>query len=168
MYGYISELQGTPLWCPNGVLWVILQMNHFQIIFWGGGAPKFHTQTPINIYIYIPAPSKGCQLNPKGWLIDKSITEPFGTQTGRSRYIDIFLALWPCMTDVQALLVLSFVENDLSLWGMIWSVLWGCFETQEIDAARWLKALVSVFFKVNFSFLFAKMVSKDTNNCLFC
>ena len=35
---------------------------------------------------FIPGPSKGCQLNPKGWLIDTRYTEPFGTQTGRSRY----------------------------------------------------------------------------------
>ena len=35
---------------------------------------------------FIPAPSNGCQVNPKGWLIDTRYTEPFGTQTGRSRY----------------------------------------------------------------------------------
>ena len=29
----------------------------------------------------------------KGWWIDKSVTEPFGTQTGRSRFISGFLFL---------------------------------------------------------------------------
>ncbi len=31
----------------------------------------------------LPAPSKGCQLNPKGWWIDTRYTEPFGTPTWR-------------------------------------------------------------------------------------
>ena len=36
--------------------------------------------------LIIPAPSKGCQLNNKGWWIS-TLQEPFDTQTGRSRYI---------------------------------------------------------------------------------
>ena len=28
---------------------------------------------------YIGGPSKGCQLNPKGWRIEYPVTEPFGT-----------------------------------------------------------------------------------------
>ena len=35
--------------------------------------PRSHGLKEVNIwkrYIDIPAPSKGCQINPKGWLID--------------------------------------------------------------------------------------------------
>ena len=36
----------------------------------GERAPFYESNLPkkiYNIYIYIPSPSKGCQLNPKGW-----------------------------------------------------------------------------------------------------
>ena len=39
-------------WTTN----LLLKMAHFFDIFW-----------------YLPAPSKGCQINPKGWLIDTPI-----------------------------------------------------------------------------------------------
>lgn len=63
---------------------------------------------------------------------------------------------------LQALMVLSFVENDLSLWGMIERCCEAVLKPKVMDAARWLKALVSVFVKVNVIFLFVKMVSEDT------
>lgn len=67
---------------------------------------------------------------------------------------------------LQALMVLSFVENDLSLWGMIERCCEAVLKPKVMDATRWLKALVSVFVKVNVIFLFVKMVSEDTKTMI--
>ena len=87
-------MRTEPGWLRSMLLGYSLQTWQSRGGFWSSNPPMFFFMQFTNmyrvfliieIYIYIPAPSKGCQLNPKGWQIDTLFSEPFGTQTGRSR-----------------------------------------------------------------------------------
>ena len=65
---------------------------------------------------------------------------------------------------LQALMVLSFVENDLSLWGMIERCWWSCFETQGDGCNKVTESFSKCLCEGKCPFV--KMVSEDTKTMI--